>query len=219
MDSREEVTLDEQETPAPPAQPRRSGRLPTSRAHACAAASPGPRASIDPLLKKVRGYNPKADLKEIQRAYAVAEASHEGQKRMSGEDFIEHPSRSRRSWRTCTWTRRRSRPRSCTTRSRTRTSRSTTIEEEFGEEVARIVDGLTKLERIEFQHPRAGAGRERPQDDRGDGGRHPRAADQARRPPAQHADAGVLHPRSSGASPPRRWRSTRRSHIAWVSRR
>ena len=37
--------------------------------------------------------------------------------------------------------------------------------------------------------PRAGAGRERPQDDRRDGGRHPGAADQARRPPAQHAHA------------------------------
>ena len=37
--------------------------------------------------------------------------------------------------------------------------------------------------------PRAGAGRERPQDDRRDGRRHPGPADQARRPPAQHADA------------------------------
>ena len=43
------------------------------------------------------------------------------------------------------------------------------IEEEFGPEVARIVDGLTKLDRLEFRTRGAGAGGERPQDDRRDG--------------------------------------------------
>ena len=44
-----------------------------------------------PLLKKVKSYNPKADLDELVAAYRFAEASHEGQKRKSGEDFVEHP--------------------------------------------------------------------------------------------------------------------------------
>ena len=91
MDSREEVTLDEQETPAPPAQPRRSGRLPNIPRPRLRRGDSGPPSLIDPVLKKVRSYNPKADLKEIQRAFMFAQDSHEGQKRKSGEDFIEHP--------------------------------------------------------------------------------------------------------------------------------
>jgi len=47
--------------------------------------------SIERLLKKVRAYNQKADVRVIERAYALAEASHRGQIRKSGEPFIEHP--------------------------------------------------------------------------------------------------------------------------------
>src|SRR5205085_2755808 len=46
---------------------------------------------IDGLLRAVKASSAKADLKEIQRAFAFAEESHRGQKRLSGEDFIEHP--------------------------------------------------------------------------------------------------------------------------------
>ncbi len=50
-----------------------------------------PSESLDTLLRTVKAHSPKVDLKDIQAAYAFAEASHEGQKRLSGEDFIEHP--------------------------------------------------------------------------------------------------------------------------------
>src|SRR5438105_502438 len=46
---------------------------------------------VDRLLRTIKSYNPKADLKEVQRAFTFAETSHSGQKRQSGEDFIEHP--------------------------------------------------------------------------------------------------------------------------------
>ena len=81
MDSREDL-----EASSPP----RGGRLP-SLARGCAGRDLGAPSPIDPVLKKVRGYNPKADVREIARAFAFAEASHEGQKRKSGEDFITHP--------------------------------------------------------------------------------------------------------------------------------
>src|ERR671936_2391399 len=52
---------------------------------------PGPADGFEGLQRTIKAESPKADLKEIQRAYAFAEASHRGQKRISGEDFIEHP--------------------------------------------------------------------------------------------------------------------------------
>jgi GTP pyrophosphokinase len=49
------------------------------------------RSAGSRLVRTVKGYNAKADLKEIERAYRFAAEHHEGQKRLSGEDFIEHP--------------------------------------------------------------------------------------------------------------------------------
>ena len=50
-----------------------------------------PEAKIGALLRAVRAGNPKADLRLIERAYAFAEESHREQYRASGERFIEHP--------------------------------------------------------------------------------------------------------------------------------
>ena len=63
------------------------------------------------------------------------------------------PTRSawRRSARACAWTPRRCAPRCCTTPSRTRARRSEEVREAFGEEVAGLVDGVTKLTGITFQ--------------------------------------------------------------------
>jgi guanosine-3',5'-bis(diphosphate) 3'-pyrophosphohydrolase len=51
----------------------------------------GAGEGIDGLLRKVRAYAPKADAKLLQRAFEFAEVSHRGQTRKSGEPFIEHP--------------------------------------------------------------------------------------------------------------------------------
>ena len=78
-------------------------------------------------------------------------------------------------------------PRCCTTPSRTPRRRSTRSASSFGDEVAALVDGVTKLTGITFTVARRGAGRELPQDDGRDGLGHPGHPHQARRPPAQHA--------------------------------
>ncbi|CAN5800520.1 GTP pyrophosphokinase [soil metagenome] len=147
MDSREEVTVEQAETL--PHQ-RRGGRLPNiPRPRLRRGDAPAPSA-IDQVLKKVRSYNPKADTRDIARAYAFAEASHEGQKRKSGEDFITHP---------VAVTGILADLRLDTTTLQAALLHDTVedtevtlavIDEEFGPEVAHIVDGLTKLDRFEF---------------------------------------------------------------------
>ena len=46
---------------------------------------------IDELLEKIQQTNPAADLDLVRRAYAFAEQAHNGQKRLSGGDYITHP--------------------------------------------------------------------------------------------------------------------------------
>jgi GTP diphosphokinase / guanosine-3',5'-bis(diphosphate) 3'-diphosphatase len=137
VDSREEVKVEQQ---------RRAGLLSRLR--------PGegaPPSRVEPLLKKVRSYNPKADLKELQAAYRFAELSHEGQLRISGEDFITHPLAVAGILADL---------RLDSTTLEAALLHDTVedtavslddIEAEFGDEVARIVDGLTKLDRFKFR--------------------------------------------------------------------
>jgi guanosine-3',5'-bis(diphosphate) 3'-pyrophosphohydrolase len=135
VDSREEIKADQ-----------RRGLLSRLRP-----GEPGPPTRIEPLLKTVRGYNPKADLKELQRAFQFAEAAHEGQRRISGEEFIEHPiavARILADLHLDTVT-----VEAALLHDTVEDTDITlaTIEEEFGDEVSRLVDGLTKLKRIEFR--------------------------------------------------------------------
>jgi guanosine-3',5'-bis(diphosphate) 3'-pyrophosphohydrolase len=106
---------------------------------------------IDAIVRTVKGYNPKADLKEIERAYRFAAEHHEGQKRLSGEDFIEHPLAVAQILADLGLD---------TTTLEAALLHDTVedtdvsvaeLESEFGPEVARIVDGLTKLDELSFR--------------------------------------------------------------------
>jgi GTP diphosphokinase / guanosine-3',5'-bis(diphosphate) 3'-diphosphatase len=110
-----------------------------------------PRSGIEALLRAVKSYNPKADLKEIERAYRFADEHHAGQTRLSGEDFIEHPLSVARiladlGLDTTTLA-------AALLHDVVEDTDVTLgqLEDEFGNEVARIVDGLTKLESITFR--------------------------------------------------------------------
>ena len=46
---------------------------------------------LDEFLKKINEYNPQADVKLIKKAFTFAKIAHEGQKRVSGEDYFTHP--------------------------------------------------------------------------------------------------------------------------------
>ncbi|CAG7595978.1 RelA/SpoT family protein [Leucobacter soli] len=59
-----------------------------SRLFSRSSSSPG---AVDQLIRTVRSSWPKADLSVIDRAYRVAELAHREQKRRSGEPYITHP--------------------------------------------------------------------------------------------------------------------------------
>ncbi len=50
-----------------------------------------PVATLSTLFDQIKSYNPNADLQLVEAAYAFAESAHEGQLRKSGDPYITHP--------------------------------------------------------------------------------------------------------------------------------
>lgn len=50
-----------------------------------------PLKSVDDLCKKIQSYHPNADVQIVKKAYYFSEKAHEGQFRRSGEPYISHP--------------------------------------------------------------------------------------------------------------------------------
>ena len=145
MNSKEDLQL---ETPPSPPPQKRSGRLPIPRLRR---GDSSPPAGLPTLLKNVRSYNPKGDLRVLEEAYRVAEEAHEGQVRKSGEPFIEHPlavAEILADLRLDTTTLTAALLHDTVEDTEVTLGR---IQQGFGEDVARIVDGLTKLDRLEFR--------------------------------------------------------------------
>ena len=107
--------------------------------------------TIESILEAVKGYEPRADIALIQKAYDLAAAAHKGQVRVSGEEYIIHPLHVAEILtelhiddvtisaallhdvvEDTIYTKEQ-------------------IAEMFGEEVAMIVDGVTKLGRIKYK--------------------------------------------------------------------
>jgi len=106
---------------------------------------------IEDVVREVKVHHPRADVREMIRAFELARVAHEGQLRKSGELFIEHPIGVARIL--------------------ARLGMDSTtivaallhdavedtdveledIEGSFGAEVALIIDGLTKLDKIQFR--------------------------------------------------------------------
>ena len=110
-----------------------------------------PDILYDELIESVKAYHPSSDVSDIERAYNIAKNAHEGQMRKSGEPYIIHPL--------------------CVSiiLSQLELDKETIIagllhdvvedtvmtqeelEKEFGEEVALLVDGVTKLTRLKYK--------------------------------------------------------------------
>ncbi len=111
-----------------------------------------PEELYDDLIKEIKKYHPSTDLSDIEKAYKIAKQAHEGQLRKSGEPYIIHPL--------------------CVAiilaeleldketivagllhdvvEDTVKTSEDVT--REFGAEVALLVDGVTKLTQLNYQH-------------------------------------------------------------------
>lgn len=111
-----------------------------------------PEVLYNKLIETIRQYHPSSDLFDIERAYKVAKEAHEGQFRKSGEPYIIHPL--------------------CVAiilaeleldkesiiagllhdvvEDTVMTSED--VAREFGDEVALLVDGVTKLTQLNYQH-------------------------------------------------------------------
>jgi GTP diphosphokinase / guanosine-3',5'-bis(diphosphate) 3'-diphosphatase len=109
------------------------------------------RDKFDELIALVAEYNPEVDRALLEHAFTYASKAHEGQQRRSGEDFILHPlgvgrilSELRQDDQTI----------AAALLHDVVEDTPTTIEEiraEFGDEIAQLVEGVTKLTRIHFQ--------------------------------------------------------------------
>src|SRR3989449_3977220 len=106
---------------------------------------------IDELLADVAAYNPEVDRELITRAFRFAAHAHEGQQRRSGEDFVLHP------WgaaKICAQLPLDDETIAAALLHDVVEDTDAELEDvraEFGDEVAKLVEGVTKLTRVQFQ--------------------------------------------------------------------
>jgi GTP pyrophosphokinase len=105
---------------------------------------------LEPLIKTVRGTHPKADVRVVERAYETAAYWHRDQKRRSGDPYITHPLAVATILAEL----------GMNTETICAALLHDTVEDtpytltelrgEFGEDVAALVDGVTKLDKVKY---------------------------------------------------------------------
>ncbi|MEU0029416.1 RelA/SpoT family protein [Streptomyces sp. NPDC006335] len=143
-------------TPGPVAGPaaRWRARIDLRRLGRAALLGPTARDRLPDAISHVaeahRAHHPDADLEPLRRAWVLAESSHRGQMRKSGEPYITHPLAvtlilAELGAETTTLT--------ASLLHDTVEDTEVTLDqvgEEFGEEVRFLVDGVTKLEKVDY---------------------------------------------------------------------
>jgi GTP pyrophosphokinase len=105
---------------------------------------------LEPLIKTIRATHPKADIRTVERAYEVAAYWHREQKRKSGDPYITHPLAVATILAEL----------GMNTETLCAALLHDTVEDtpytitelrgEFGEDVAVLVDGVTKLDKVKY---------------------------------------------------------------------
>ena len=146
--AREELARQEPATAAESAPPgvgvrRRLARLGAQRGS-------GVNPVLEPLIKTIRATHPKADIRTVEKAYDAAAYWHRDQKRKSGDPFITHPlavatilaELGMNTETIC----------AALLHDTVEDTAYTLVElwGEFGEDVAELVDGVTKLDKVKY---------------------------------------------------------------------
>ena len=105
---------------------------------------------LEPLLRTLRANHPKADLSVVERAFEIAARAHAGQKRKSGDPYITHPVAVGAILAELGMT-----PPTLAAALLHDTVEDTTytlaqLRTDFGDEVATLVDGVTKLDKVKY---------------------------------------------------------------------
>jgi guanosine-3',5'-bis(diphosphate) 3'-pyrophosphohydrolase len=105
---------------------------------------------LEPLLRTVRATHPKADLTMLERAFEMAARAHTGQKRKSGDPYITHPVAVSGILAELGMT-----PPTLAAALLHDTVEDTTytldrLRQDFGAEIAMLVDGVTKLDKVVY---------------------------------------------------------------------
>jgi GTP pyrophosphokinase len=111
---------------------------------------PSANPVLEPLLRTVRSNHPKLDVSLVERAYAVADHYHEGQLRLSGDPYITHPLAVATILAELGMT---GPTLAAALLHDTIEDTPYTIDQlrtDFGDEVAKLVDGVTKLDKVKY---------------------------------------------------------------------
>lgn len=109
------------------------------------------KANIEEIIKQIQSYQPDAPIELVQKAYAFAGEAHRGQYRVSGEEYITHPlgvAKILADLQIDALTI------SAGLLHDVVEDTPVTLEEiekQFGKEIAMLVDGVTKLSRMEYK--------------------------------------------------------------------
>src|ERR1700722_19963384 len=107
--------------------------------------------TIAELIARVQAYDPSLDGAWLTRAYETADEAHEGQHRASGESYIEHPLAVAGILADLEMDRQTIAAALLHDVVEDTSITSEEVAEQFGEEIARLVEGVTKLTRIPYQ--------------------------------------------------------------------
>ncbi len=107
--------------------------------------------TISELIERVSSYDPSTDEEWLMRVYELATAAHQGQRRASGESFIEHPLAVAGILADLEMDHQTIAAALLHDVVEDTSMTSEQVTAQFGEEVARLVEGVTKLTRIPYQ--------------------------------------------------------------------
>ncbi|MDX1468282.1 MAG: bifunctional (p)ppGpp synthetase/guanosine-3',5'-bis(diphosphate) 3'-pyrophosphohydrolase [Acidimicrobiia bacterium] len=112
-----------------------------------------PAATIDDVVAAFRREHPDGDTELLIRAHRVAEAAHAGQKRKTGDPYITHPTAVAHMLAEYGLDADTLAAALLHDTVEDTELTLTDIEKQFGPEIARLIDGVTKLDRVRFSSP------------------------------------------------------------------